>query len=284
MHFSVISLFPEMIDQASSIGVVGQARSSGLITITTINPREFTQDVHHSVDDRPFGGGDGMVMMAEPLKDCMRAAEARGLKPGSRRICLSARGRVFDDALARELAQGPGVLLVCGRYGGIDQRVIESESLEEVSIGDYVLSGGELGALVIIDCVSRQLPGVLGNSASSQVESFANGLLEPPQFTRPRSWNGYEVPAALLSGHHAQVQNFKQDLAILSTVQNRADLILEKLKARELAVSELETALTRLERLLGPECRSLGLHNPEDLKLKLQAIIKRQKESGRSQE
>lgn len=267
MQFSVLTLFPELIHQGCSHGVIGQAVRDAKIRVDTINPRQFTTDVHHSVDDRPFGGGDGMVMLPEPLEAAVHAAQAI-TGPQARKIYLSARGHRFTDRLARELASGRNIILLCGRYGGVDQRLIEAERFEEVSLGDYVLSGGELGALVLIDAVGRHIPGVLGNAASSEDESFANGLLEYPQFTRPRSWRGLEVPGILLGGNHAKIRQWREHIALLATAQNRPDLLIE------VTTAEAKSALRLLGELSEEECAACGLHDREAIRVHLLACVR----------
>lgn len=251
--FRVITLFPEMIESIFREGVVGQAAKKGLLEIRTQNPREFTSDVHQSVDDRPFGGSDGMVMMAEPLERSLQKLE--GEAPGAQFIYLSPQGRRLDDALVQEFARNPNLVLICGRYGGIDQRVLVKNGIREISIGDYVLSGGELGAAVLIDAVARQIPGVLGHKDSAQKESFREGHLEAPLFTRPREWEGMVVPEILFSGHHARIENWRRQVGILVTLLKRPDLInLNALSAKERkGLKETWTAMTLSEK------KSLGL-------------------------
>lgn len=228
IQFNVISIFPEFITQGMSQGVVGQALKKGLIGLKTISPREYTSDVHKTVDDRPFGGGDGMIMLYEPLHKVLSnlPKEERG-----RVIYLSPQGAKLDHTKVLELGKEKNLTLICGRYGGIDQRVINEWVDEEISIGDYVISGGELGALVLIDAVSRQVPGVLGHGESSIKDSFSDALLEHPQYTRPRALSldthGSEqaVPEILLSGDHKKMEDWKKKISILVTLQKRPDLI-----------------------------------------------------------
>lgn len=228
MRFHVVTLFPELIESAAKTGIVGQAISQGKLELSTLSPRTFTSNVHHTVDDRPFGGGDGMIMMAEPLAQSVRQIKA-ALPGGARSkvIHLSPRGRKLDDPLVRELATFDDLILVASRYGGADQRFLNSEVDLEISIGDYVLSGGELAALVVLDAVGRLQPGVLGNEISSQAESFSGGygLLEYPQFTRPREWGGTQVPEVLMSGDHAKIAAFQAGLSVLVTLKNRPDIL-----------------------------------------------------------
>ena len=222
MTFTVFSLFPEMIAQALHHGVVGQAVLRGPLALVLINPRAFARGAHQAVDDRPFGGGDGMVLSAETAS---AAVESAGLSPSTRIIYPSARGRRFDDATARAWSQEGDLAFFCGRYGGLDQRAVSALRMEEVSLGDFVVSGGELPALAMIDAVSRFIPGVLGNAESPGAESFAGGLLEEPQFTRPREWRGLPVPAALLTGDHARIAAWRAEVSLLATADSRPDLL-----------------------------------------------------------
>jgi tRNA (guanine37-N1)-methyltransferase len=231
-HFQVITLFPAMIESLFADGVIGNARKKNLIELTIINPREFTIDVHHTVDDRPFGGGDGMIGLAEPLWQSWQRAQTHDDK--TQLLYLSPQGETLTDSLVRELAQSPRLTLLCGRYGGVDQRFLIRSKAREISIGDYVLSGGELAAGVVIDAVSRQVPGVLGHADSAQKESFASGGLEAPQFTRPRQWQGLQVPEALMSGHHVKIEEWRRWVSLLVTIVKRPDLVdLSQLSPKE---------------------------------------------------
>lgn len=225
MKFTVISLMPEIVHAAFQSGLVGQAIQRGDVTLETHNPREFGEGAHRSVDDRVFGGADGMLMQAEPLAKCIdQILSRRATRP--RMIHLSPRGQLLDDQMARRLAaDGTEIVLLASRYAGVDERLIEEFGIEEVSIGDFVLSGGELPACVLIDAVARHLPGVLGNSVSSQRDSFHDGLLEGPQYTRPRSWRKREVPEILLSGDQALVADFQKLQSMEVTANRRFDLI-----------------------------------------------------------
>jgi len=223
VKFTVITILPELVTPALAAGVVGRARDAGTIAVDTINPRDFTHDRHRTVDDTPYGGGPGMVMKPEPL---LAAIDKAGV---GHRIYLSPAGKPLTQARVRELARLPHLVLVCGRYEGIDERVIEEAIDEELSIGDYVLSGGELGALVIIDAVSRYVPGVLGESTSVDEESHSAGLLEYPQYTRPLKLAGKdgierEVPAILTSGNHAAIAAWRRQQALARTARRRPDL------------------------------------------------------------
>lgn len=224
MKIEVVTLFPRMIAGALEFGIVARALERGLLAVGTEDPRAHTRDAHRTVDDRPYGGGPGMVMKPGPLLAAIRAAHAR-LPPGSARICLSAQGEPFGQPQARELAALPGLLLVAGRYEGIDERVIELGIDRELSAGDYVLSGGELPALVVIDAVARLLPGALGDERSSLEDSFAHGLLEGPHYTRPELFEGLSVPQVLLSGDHADIRRWRLEQAVERTWRRRPDLL-----------------------------------------------------------
>ena len=224
MKIEVVTLFPRMIAGALEYGIVARALERGLIAVGTEDPRAHTHDVHRTVDDRPYGGGPGMVMKPEPLLRAIRAAGAR-LPAGSPRICLSAQGEPFTESVARSLAAVPGMLLVAGRYEGIDERVIALGIDRELSVGDYVLSGGELPALTVIDAVTRLLPGALGDERSSAEDSFAQGLLDWPHYTRPEVFEGLSVPPVLLSGDHADIRRWRMACAIERTRRRRPDLI-----------------------------------------------------------
>jgi tRNA (guanine37-N1)-methyltransferase len=231
VRFTVVTILPELIEPALAAGVVGRAREAGTIAVATVNPRDFTSDRHRSVDDTPYGGGPGMVMKAEPLLAAIGSAAAAGAagavdpaRPAPHRILLTPAGRPLTQARVRELAGREHLVLVCGRYEGIDERVIEEAIDEEISIGDYVLSGGELAALVVIDAVARLVPGVLGDAASADEESHSGGLLEYPQYTRPLALGAREVPAILTSGNHAAIAAWRRRQAIERTARRRPDL------------------------------------------------------------
>ena len=220
LHVDVITLFPEMIEGAANYGVLGQALKSDLLKISTHTPREFAEDRHRTVDDRPFGGGDGMIMLAETLEKSLNKVKHKN----SRVIYMSPQGSVLTAQKSRELAQQEHLVILCGRYGGVDQRILNKYVDEEISIGDYVISGGELGALVVIDAVSRFIPGVLGHADSADKDSFSEGLLEHPNFTRPRQWQEQEVPEVLLSGNHKLIEEWKVKVSALVTMKKRPDL------------------------------------------------------------
>lgn len=220
MKIDVITLFPEMIESAVSHGVLGQALKEDLLSVKVHTPREFATDRHRTVDDRPFGGGDGMIMLPETLEKTLQKVQHKNSKV----IYLSPQGKTLTDETARALSQEEHLIFICGRYGGIDQRIINAYVDEEISIGDYVLSGGELGALVVIDALARFIPGVLGHEESAHKDSFSQGLLEHPNFTRPREYLGEEVPEVLLSGNHKLIDEWKRKVSALVTLKKRPDL------------------------------------------------------------
>lgn len=224
MRIDVVTLFPEMIREATRWGITGRARERGILEIHTWNPRDYTRDRHRTVDDRPYGGGPGMVMKVEPLRDAIRAARAADSRP-ARVIYLSPQGRRLDQAAVTEFAHRERMILVAGRYEGIDERLVESEIDEEWSIGDYVLSGGELAALVVIDAVTRLLPGVLHHAESARQDSHVAGLLDHPHYTRPEEIDGRRVPAVLLSGDHQAIARWRLKQALGRTWLKRPDLL-----------------------------------------------------------
>jgi tRNA (guanine37-N1)-methyltransferase len=224
MKIEVVTLFPRMIAGALEFGIVGRAIERGLLSVGTEDPRAHTTDVHRTVDDRPYGGGPGMVMKPEPLLAAIRAAHAR-LSPESPRVYLSAQGERFGHAQAQRLARLPGLLLVAGRYEGVDERVVELGIDRELSVGDYVLSGGELPALTVIDALARLLPGALGDERSSGEDSFAQGLLDWPHYTRPEVFEGRAVPPVLLSGDHAEIRRWREARALERTSRRRPELL-----------------------------------------------------------
>lgn len=238
MRFDVITLFPEMVEQAASIGVVGRAIGDGRVQLKTLNPRDFTEDVHRTVDDRPFGGGPGMVMKVEPLKKAIQSA-VKDAKEAVKVIYLSPQGRRLDQQGVNYLSQFSHLVLLAGRYEGIDERLLESHVDEEWSIGDFVLSGGELPALVLIDAVARTLPGVLGHEQSAVEDSFVAGLLDSPHYTRPEVVDGKTVPDVLLSGDHKKIANWREKQGLGKTWQKRPDL-LKKLELSKHQISLLD--------------------------------------------
>jgi tRNA (guanine37-N1)-methyltransferase len=220
VRIDVFSIFPEYLAGPLGLSLIGRARERGILDLKLHDPRDHTDDRHRTVDDAPFGGGPGMVMRPEPLFAAVEAA-----RPPRPLLLLSASGRRFDQAMARELGGGDGFSLLCGRYEGVDQRVADHLCDGEVSVGDVVLAGGEAGALLIIEAVTRLLPGVMGNDASADEESFAEGLLEYPQYTRPAAYRGWEVPEVLRSGDHARIAEWRRASARRRTAERRPDLL-----------------------------------------------------------
>ncbi|MEK6246386.1 MAG: tRNA (guanosine(37)-N1)-methyltransferase TrmD [Pseudomonadota bacterium] len=222
IRFDVVTLFPEMFAAVTASGISGRALEAGLWSLGLWNPRDFTEDNYRTVDDRPYGGGPGMLMLAEPLEKALVAAKAAG---GGKVIYLSPQGKRLDHAKVMDLASLPSLVLLCGRYEGIDERLIERRVDEELSIGDYVLSGGELAAMTVIDAVVRQIPGALGGDQSAAEESFVEGLLDCPQYTRPELYEGAKVPEVLLSGHHENIRRWRLKQALGRTWLRRPDLL-----------------------------------------------------------
>jgi tRNA (guanine37-N1)-methyltransferase len=227
---TVLTIFPEMFPGPLGASLAGRAREQGLWALRVLDIRDFARDKHRSVDDAPFGGGAGMVMRPDVIDAALAAAQAQGPGPA---IYLSPRGRLLAQDLVRELAAGPGAILLCGRYEGVDERVLEARGVAEVSLGDYVLSGGEPAALVLMDAVVRLLPGAVGNEASPVEESFERGLLEYPHYTRPAEWQGRAVPEVLTSGHHEKVRRWRQERAERITEERRPDLWARYLSDRD---------------------------------------------------
>ena len=231
LQFDVITLFPQMFDAVTASGVTGRAREKGFYQLVAWNPRDFAHNAYRTVDDRPYGGGPGMVMMPEPIGRAVAAAKQRQKSAGvnePRVIHLTPQGRLLNHSLVMELAAEQGVVLLAGRYEGVDERVIAREVDTEISIGDYVLSGGELAAMVVIDSIVRQLPGVLGDADSASQDSFVNGLLDCPHYTRPEEYVGEPVPAVLLSGNHAEISRWRLKQALGRTWQRRPDLLRQR--------------------------------------------------------
>lgn len=255
MRFDVVTLFPEMFDAITKYGVTRRAAEQKKFELQTWNPREFTEDNHRTVDDRPFGGGPGMVMLVEPLVKAIGAAKAAQASSGmvkSRVIHLSPQGRPLTHELVKELlARDEGLILLASRYEGVDERLIQRHVDEEISIGDYVLSGGELAAMVLIDSLVRHLPGVLGDAESAQQDSFVQGLLDCPHYTRPEVYDGEGVPEILMSGHHAEIEKWRLKQALGRTAERRPDLLaarqLTKQEARLLAEYQQEQASVQQE-------------------------------------
>jgi tRNA (guanine37-N1)-methyltransferase len=255
MRFDVVTLFPEMFGAVLQYGVTRRAAEQGKFVLRTWNPRDFTTDNYRTIDDRPYGGGPGMVMLAEPLEKAIGAAKAAQAACGmakSRVVHLSPQGRPLTHEAVKELLErDEGLILLASRYEGVDERLIRQQVDEELSIGDYVLSGGELAAMVLMDSMVRQLPGVLGDDASAQQDSFAQGLLDCPHYTRPEIYNGEEVPAVLMSGHHAEIEKWRLKQALGRTAERRPDLLaqrqLTKQEARLLAEYQQEQASIQQE-------------------------------------
>lgn len=231
MKIGVVTLFPEMFDAVIDYGITSRAVEQNLVSVQCWNPRTYTHDRHHTVDDRPYGGGPGMVMKVEPLRDAIRAARAE--LPGAKVIYLSPQGRPLDQRGVVELAAREQMILVAGRYEGIDERLIGSEIDEEWSIGDYVLSGGELAAMVLIDAVTRLVPGALGHEQSAQQDSFAEGLLDCPHYTRPEVYEGQRVPEVLLSGNHELIRRWRLQQAVGRTWLRRPELLKDLVPNKE---------------------------------------------------
>jgi tRNA (guanine37-N1)-methyltransferase len=225
MRIEIITTIPQMIDAVTGESILGRARQRGLIEINAVNLRDYTHDRHRTTDDAPFGGGPGMVMKPEPVFEAVESLRVRvpGARP--RIILMTPQGRRFDQKMAAELARESHVIMICGRYEGVDERIREHLATDEVSIGDYVLTGGELAALVIADAVSRLVPGVLGDEASPETDSFSGGLLEYPQYTRPVDFRGMGVPEVLVSGNHARIAQWRREMSLQRTFLRRPDLL-----------------------------------------------------------
>lgn len=231
MQILVLTLFPEMVDAFWSHGIMRKAVEQGSITAAALNIRDFATDRHQVTDDRPYGGGSGMVMKPEPLAAAIRTARARA--PAAPVILMAPQGRVFSQAAAREMAALPEIILVCGRYEGVDDRLSRDLITDELSIGDYVLTGGEVAAMAVIDAVTRLIPGVLGGADSAERDSFSNGLLEHPHYTRPPEFEGAEVPEVLLTGHHRNIERWRLAASLMRTFVHRPDLLLQRVLTDE---------------------------------------------------
>ena len=240
MQFYIMTLFPEMVMNGLNTSIIGRAMSKDLLSIEAVNIRDYAFNKHHSVDDYPYGGGAGMLMQAEPVYQCYKAIEEKistDKKP--RVIYLSPQGRTFNQTMAEEFAKEEELIFLCGHYEGIDERVLEEIVTDYVSIGDYVLTGGELPAMIMIDAISRLIPGVLHNNVSAEFESFQDNLLEYPHYSRPETWHDKKVPPVLLSGHHVNIEKWRREQSVIRTAKNRPDL-LEKaeLTAKEKILAE----------------------------------------------
>ena len=226
MNFYIMTLFPEMVMDGLHTSIIGRAVNNGLLSIEAVNIRDYAFNKHNSVDDYPYGGGAGMLMQAEPVYQCYRALEERiGKKP--RVVYLSPQGKTFHQEMAEEFAKEEELVFLCGHYEGIDERVLEEIVTDYVSIGDYVLTGGELPAMIMVDAISRLVPGVLHNDVSAEFESFQDHLLEYPQYSRPEVWHDKRVPEVLMSGHHANIEKWRRQQSVIRTAKNRPDLLLK---------------------------------------------------------
>ena len=224
MRFEVLTLFPEMLTGVFESSIIGRANQAGLISVACTDIRSFTKDKHRRVDDTPYGGGYGMVMQCQPVVDCIRAVKA-SLTGSTRVIYMSPQGRLFDNKVVKELASYDNLVLLCGHYEGIDERIIELEVDEELSVGNYVLTGGELAAAIVVDAIARTVEGVLPANECFEDESLEGGLLEYPQYTRPRVFEGLEVPEVLLGGNHALIAKWRAERSLERTVKKRPDLL-----------------------------------------------------------
>lgn len=243
MNFHVMTLFPEMIERAMGESITGRAIKAGHISVNAVNIRDFANNKHNRVDDYPYGGGVGMVMQAEPVYQCYESICRSIGNSRPRVVFMTPQGRTFNQQMAEELSREEDLILLCGHYEGIDERVLEKIVTDNVSIGDYVLTGGELPALVVMDTISRLVPGVLNNGMSAVKESFSDNLLEYPQYTRPEEWMGEKVPPVLLSGHHKNIAAWYREQSILRTAKNRPDL----LEKAELTEKERQWLIQQLE-------------------------------------
>ncbi len=232
MWIGAVSLFPDMFEAVTEFGVTGRAVRSGLLSLRTWNPRDFTHDRHRTVDDRPYGGGPGMLMKIQPLRDAIHAAREAAPAPACV-VYLSPQGETLNQALVESLAAQQSLILVAGRYEGVDERLIAAEVDREVSLGDFVLSGGELAAMTVVDAVARLIPGALGHAQSAEQDSFADGLLDCPHYTRPEVYEGQGVPDVLLSGHHDQIRRWRLKQSLRRTRERRPDLLEQRVLTDE---------------------------------------------------
>ena len=248
MQFYIMTLFPEMVMGGLKTSIIGRAIKNELLSIEAINIRDYAFNKHNSVDDYPYGGGAGMLMQAEPVYQCYKALEDRiGKRP--RVVYLSPQGQTFNQKMAEEFAEEEELVFLCGHYEGIDERVLEEIVTDYVSIGDYVLTGGELPAMIMVDAISRLVPGVLHNDVSAEFESFQDNLLEYPQYSRPETWHDKKVPEVLMSGHHANIEKWRREQSVIRTAKNRPDL-LEKaeLTDRErILAAQIQKEMTKSE-------------------------------------
>ena len=239
MNFHILTLFPDMVMQGLGTSIIGRAVNNGLLSIEAVNIRDYAFNKHQSVDDYPYGGGAGMLMQAEPVYQAYEAI-AEKVKKKPRVAYLSPQGATFSQTMAEELAKEEELVLLCGHYEGIDERVLEEIVTDYVSIGDYVLTGGELPAMVMVDAISRLIPGVLHNDVSAEFESFQDDLLEYPQYSRPEEWHGKKVPPILLSGHHANIEKWRREQSIIRTKERRPDLLEKCMKSGVLDKKEMK--------------------------------------------
>ncbi len=231
MRFDIMTLFPELVERVLEESIIGRAQKSGAIEIEAHNIRDYSEDKHHRVDDTPYGGGKGMLMMAPPISRCHEAIlEKTGEIPPEKRctVYMSPQGRVLTQSMAAELAAYDQIVILCGHYEGVDRRIVDEIVDREISIGDYVLTGGELPACILVDCVARLVDGVLADKECFEKESFSNGLLEYPQYTRPFEFHGVKVPEVLISGHHENIEKWREEQALALTRKNRPDLLEER--------------------------------------------------------
>jgi len=247
MNFIVLTIFPEMFDSFWAHGIIRRAIDQKKIVTSTINIRDFARNRHQMTDDRPYGGGSGMVMKPEPLAGAIRAAKKRA--PFAKSILLTPQGREFNQHMAQQLAKGDELILVCGRYEGVDERVSHELIDYEISIGDYVLTGGELAAMVVIEAVTRLIPGTLGGEDSAKKDSFSDSLLEHDHYTRPRSFEGEKVPEVLLSGHHQEIEQWRLESSVMRTLLKRPDL-LQKRKPGEQEIDILKKWYSEIEKII----------------------------------
>lgn len=238
MKFYIMTLFPDMVREGLNTSIIGRAASKGLLSVDAINIRDYAFNKHQSVDDYPYGGGAGMLMQAEPVYQTYKALQEKTGKKNLRTVFLSPQGKTFNQSMAEEFAKEEDLVFLCGHYEGIDERVLEEIVTDYVSIGDYVLTGGELPAMIMVDCISRLIPGVLHNDVSAEFESFQDNLLEYPQYSRPEVWHEKAVPPILMSGHHANIEKWRREQSVIRTAKNRPDLLAKA----ELTEAEKELA------------------------------------------
>ncbi|MGN1266677.1 MAG: tRNA (guanosine(37)-N1)-methyltransferase TrmD [Dorea sp.] len=239
MQFYIMTLFPDMVIDGLNTSIIGRATAKGLLSIKALNIRDYAFNKHNSVDDYPYGGGAGMLMQAEPVYQCYKAIEEKVGHTPKRVIYLSPQGKTFNQTMAEEFAKEEELVFLCGHYEGIDERVLEEIVTDYVSIGDYVLTGGELPSMIMIDAISRLIPGVLHNNASAEFESFQDNLLEYPHYSRPEVWHDKKVPPILMSGHHANIEKWRREQSVIRTAKNRPDLIEKaELTAKEKKIAE----------------------------------------------